>query len=74
MLIFLFPLALAIAATIYFLISDDIGLVGKIIAVSLTGGSILLTFVPPLQTHFFVPLAMQLIVCLWLAFYWKMQG
>ena len=74
MVIFLFPLALAIAATIYFLISEDIGLVGKIIAVALTGGSILLTFVPPLQTHFLVPLAMQLAVCLWLALYWKLQG
>jgi hypothetical protein len=74
MIIFLLPLALAIAATIYFLISEDIGLVGKIIAVALTGGSILLTFVPALQTHFLVPLAMQMIVCLWLALYWKMQG
>ena len=73
MVIFLFPLALSIAATIYFLISEDIGLVGKVIAVGLTGGSILLTFVPPLQTHFLVPLAMQMAVCLWLALYWQMQ-
>jgi len=74
MVIFLFPLALSIAATIYFLINEDIGPVGKGIAVLLTVGSILFTFVPPLQTHFLVPLAMQMIVCLWLAIYWKTQG
>jgi hypothetical protein len=73
-IIFLFPLALSIAATIYFLISEDIGPVGKVIAVLLTVGSIVFTFVPALQTHFLVPLAMQITVCLWLALYWKMQS
>jgi hypothetical protein len=73
MVIFLFPLALSIAATIYFVISEDFGPVAKACAVLLTLGSILFTFVPPLQTHFLVPLAMQMIVCLWLALYWQTQ-
>lgn len=67
--LFLLPLGLSVAATIYFLISDEIGLVGKGIAFGLTGVSILLQIVPALEVHFLIPLAMQLIVCFWLVLF-----
>ena len=69
--VFLFPLAFSVAATVFFLISDEIGFKAKIFAVVLTGTSILLQFVPALRVHFYIPFAMQLIVCFWFAFFWK---
>ena len=69
--IFLFPLAFAVAGTIFILINEDFGRVAKAVAVTLTGGSIALLFVP--AVHFLIPLAMQLLVCIWLALYFQMQ-
>jgi hypothetical protein len=69
--VFLFPLALSVTATVFFVVTDEIGFKAKIFAVVLTGTSILLQFVPPLQVHFFIPFAMQLIICFWFALFWK---
>ncbi len=69
--IFFFPLAFAFAGTIFILINEDFGRVAKAFAVLLTGGSIALLFVP--DVHFMIPLAMQMVVCIWLALYFKMQ-
>ena len=62
--IFLFPLAFAFFGTIFILINEDFGRVAKGFAVTLTTASIVLLFTP---VHFLVPLAMQLVVCIWLA-------
>jgi hypothetical protein len=69
--IFLFPLGLSVGGTIYIPIDNDFGWLVKAFAVALTGGSIVCLFFPAI--HFIVPLAMQLIVCFWLAFYLQMQ-
>jgi hypothetical protein len=69
--IFLFPLAFAFFGTIFILINDDFGRVAKGFAVALTGGSIVLLFLR--DVHFLVPLAMQLVICIWLALYFQMN-
>jgi hypothetical protein len=69
-MIFLFPLGLAIGRTVFILLNEDFGKVAKALALGLTGGSIVLFFTP---VHFLLPLAMQLIVCIWVAMYWQMQ-
>lgn len=71
--IFLFPLALSVVGTFFLLASDEVGIVGKVIAVLLTGTSIVLQFAFTFDVHFMVPLAMQLIVCIWVALFWQLQ-
>jgi len=71
-MIFLFPLVLSFIGTVL-LLNEDIGTLWKAVAVALTGGSLVLLFVPALRTHFLVPLAMQLIVCIWVALYWQIR-
>jgi hypothetical protein len=73
MILFWIPLGLSVGATVFMLMNDDFGKVAKAFAVALTGGAILFTFVPALRIHFFVPLAMQLIVCFWVALYLQIQ-
>ena len=72
-MIFLFPLVLSFVGTVFIVLSEDIGTLWKAVAVALTGGSLVLLFVPALRTHFLVPLAMQLIVCIWVALYWQIR-
>jgi hypothetical protein len=69
--IFLFPLALSVVGAIFIFFSDDFGPVGKTLALALSFGSIPLLFVP--AVHFLVPLAMQLIVCIWVVVYFQIQ-
>jgi hypothetical protein len=69
--IFLFPLALSVVGAVFILFNEDFGPAAKTFAVLLAGGSIPLLFVP--AVHFLVPLAMQLVVCIWVALYWQIQ-
>jgi hypothetical protein len=71
MVIFLGILGLAIGSTVFILVNEDFGKVAKAFALLMTGGSILLMFMP--AVHFLVPLAMQLVICLWMAIYWQLQ-
>ena len=71
MVIFLSILGLAIGSTVFILLNEDFGKVAKAFALLMTGGSILLMFMP--AVHFLVPLAMQLVVCIWVAIYWQIQ-
>jgi hypothetical protein len=70
--IFLLPLGLSIGGTIFILVNSDFGWKAKTFAVLLTGASIVCLFLPGV-VHFAVPLAMQLVICFWLVFYFQMQ-
>ena len=70
---FWIPLGLSVGATAFVLVNDDFGKIAKAFVVALTLGAILLIFVPALRVHFLVPLAMQLIVCFWVALYLRLQ-
>jgi hypothetical protein len=71
MVVFLSVLGLAIGSTVFILLNEDFGKVAKASALLMTGGSILLMFMP--AVHFLVPLAMQLVICIWVAIYWQIQ-
>lgn len=64
--VFLFPLVLSGAATVFILIAGDYGWKGKLFAVALFAVSLALMFVKPV--HFLVPFSMQLVLCFWYAF------
>jgi hypothetical protein len=66
MLIFLFPMALSVAAALMILFGDY-GPLTKVIVVALVAVALSLQFIPPLaqSVHFLVPLFIQLIVCGW---------
>ena len=70
--IFLGPLALSVVATLFYLNSEE-SLVSKCIALALVGTSVFLQFGPWFDVHFLIPLALQLVVCIWMAIYWQMQ-
>jgi hypothetical protein len=69
--IFLLPLGLSIGATIFILVNSDFGWKAKSFAALLTGASIVCLLLP--EVHFAVPLAMQLVVCFWIALYLQLQ-
>jgi hypothetical protein len=71
--LFWIPLGLSVGGTAFILVNEDFGKFAKAFAVALTVGAILLIFVPALRVHFIIPLAMQLIVCFWVALYLRLQ-
>ena len=69
---FLFPLALSVVGTIMFLFADE-ALPPKLLMLALTATSVFLQFAAPFDVHFLVPLALQLVVCVWVAIWWQLD-
>jgi hypothetical protein len=68
----LFVTALSVFAAIFLVANGDYGWFGKLLAVGLEAGSVLLMFVKPV--HFLVPFFMQLFVCIWYLLDRKLNG
>ncbi|MSR57438.1 MAG: hypothetical protein EXS05_07180 [Planctomycetaceae bacterium] len=60
-MIFLFPLALSVIGVLFFL-TADVEWKWKILAALLVVVALVLQFVPALDVHFLVPLAIQIVV------------
>ena len=73
LVVFVLPLAIAVAGTIFFLFFTEMRLHWKLLALGITVASILIQFVPPLRVHFIVPFLMQAAVAFWVLLYWKLN-
>jgi hypothetical protein len=71
-MIFLFPLALSVVGVLFFLVAD-VEWKWKFLAGTLLATSLVLQFVPDLNVHFLVPLGIQIVLCLWMGAYWKLE-
>jgi len=71
-MVFYIPLGFSVAFVISFWLMDE-DLKWKVVATTLVAASLLMQFVPFLQVHPLVPLLIQIVVCIWMAIYWKMQ-
>lgn len=70
--IFLLPLVMSTLGALFYL-GAEVSTVSKGIVLGLVGISVFLQFGPIPGVHFFIPLALQLIVCFWLAIFWQME-
>jgi hypothetical protein len=71
-MLFVVPLVFSVAAVVYFW-TTDIDVKWKVVAAAVVTLSLCFQFVPPMKTHFLVPLIMQVLVCLWMIFHQKMN-
>lgn len=71
-MIFLFPLVLSVVGVLFFL-TTDVDWYWMLLAAGLVALSLALQFLPPLDVHFLIPLGIQIVVCLWMAVYWKLE-
>jgi hypothetical protein len=71
MMMFFLPLVVSIIGTVCFVLFTDEAGKWKALAAGLVVASLLMQFYPAWQTHFLVPLAIQVVVSIWMAIYWK---
>ena len=71
-MILLFPLALSVIATGYFLFFTEENWKLKLFALLLVGLSLGLQLIPE-QVHWLIPMLIQAGVSLWMVIYWKMD-
>lgn len=69
-MIFLFPLAFSVAGTIMFML-QDVAVGAKLLMLAFTSSAVFLQFF--VGVHFLIPLALELIVCIWLAIWWQLE-
>jgi len=72
-MLFYIPTVFSIGAVFYFWYGSDMDLKWKVLVTALVLASIAFQVVPPVRTHFLVPLLMQVFVCLWMIFHQKLQ-
>ncbi len=70
--IFLLPLVMSTLGALFYL-GAEVSTVSKGIVLALVGISVFLQFGPFFDAHFLIPLALQLIVCFWMAIFWQIQ-
>jgi len=70
--IFWLPLILSVIGTGFLLHYTDLDGKWKILALVLTGTSLVLQLMHK-TVHFLIPLVLQVIVSLWVVFYWKLS-
>jgi hypothetical protein len=71
-MIFLFPLAFSVIGVLFFLSSDVEGK-WKLLAAPMVVVSLGLQFGLADYVHFLVPLAIQIVVCIWMAIFWQIN-
>jgi hypothetical protein len=71
-MIFWLPLALSVVGTAYFLFLTEEDKKWKALMAALTAAALVLQF--GIRIHFAIPVALQLIVCVWTIIYWKLDG
>jgi hypothetical protein len=71
-MIFLFPLIFSVVSVMFFLSSDAEGK-WKVLAATMVIASVGLQFGLAEHVHFFVPLAIQIVVCCWMAIFWQIN-
>ncbi len=64
MLIFVIPMAASVWAAVWLLTSER-AVFWKSIAVGIVIAAFAMQFIPPLRTHFLIPLLMQIAVAIW---------
>ena len=71
--VFYFPLVLSVVGTLFFLFCTDLDLKWKILAIGMTGISLLLQWVPQFEVHFLIPLILQALVSIWVVIYFQLE-
>lgn len=46
----------------------------KVLALALVVAAAAMQFVPAFRLHFLIPLCLQVVVCLWFLFHWKLNS
>jgi hypothetical protein len=67
---FILPLALSVVGAGHFVLFTEEDWKWKALAFGMVGTSLLLSF---LHVHFVIPLILQVIVCVWMIIYWKLD-
>jgi hypothetical protein len=70
--IFWLPLALSVIGSGFFVFLTDEKWTLKSLMAGLTVAGLVLQFGLMFRVHFLIPLALQLIVCIWVMVYWKL--
>ena len=71
-MIFLFPLVLSLIGAAFFFLTADVDLPWRLVAVALALAAAGLQFFT--ATTPFVPVATQIVLCIWFVIYWQMDS
>lgn len=71
-MIFLFPLILSVVGVMFFL-SSDVDTKWKLLAAAMVIASVGLQFGFAEYVHFLIPLAIQIVICIWMAIFWQIN-
>ena len=71
-MIFLFPLIFSVVGVMFFL-SSDVDMKWKVLAAAMVIASVGLQFGFAEYVHFLVPLAIQIVICIWMAIFWQIN-
>ncbi len=71
-MIFLFPLIFSVVGVLFFL-SSEADAKWKLLAAAMLMTSVGLQFGLAAYVHFLVPLAIQIVICIWMAIFWQIN-